>query len=301
MYRFARVRIFWALSVALIIVCIVAEPARAQSSAAAGKELTVERIYSAPSLSGHLTEGIEWVPDSKRISYLARNGAGPDAAVELWTMDAATGARKVLVSAETLRTAMQPEKQQNIQATGLGRVAAENYMWAPDARALLFAGSSNLVLLDLATMKAKALVTGEADVEDPKFSPDGKWVSFVRDSNLWVVNIASGETKALTTGGSEEILKGKLDWVYPEELERVNGVLVVAGLDEDRLLRDGRAAGDALSDHGYELADRARCSTRDFRRRASQIRLCAWEWCPSRAVKRSGWIPERTRTFISRA
>ena len=218
MYRFARVRIFWALSVALIIVCIVAEPARAQSSAAPAKELTVERIYSAPSLSGQLTEGIEWAPDSKRISYLARNGAGPDAAVELWTMDAATGARKVLVSAETLRTAMQPEKQQNIQATGLGRVAAENYMWAPDARSLLFAGSSNLVLLDLATMKAKALVTGEADVEDPKFSPDGKWVSFVRDSNLWVVNLASGETKALTTGGSEEILKGKLDWVYPEEL-----------------------------------------------------------------------------------
>jgi dipeptidyl-peptidase 4 len=199
-----------------------AAPIFAQTAAGAAKSLTVERIYSAPSLSGHLTQGIEWAPDSKRISYIARNGDGPDAAAELWTMDAATGERKVLVGAETLTAVTQPEKQQTTQATGLGRVSAESYLWSPDGRAILFAGSSNLVLLDLGTMKPKALVTGkdeaDSDVEDPKFSPDGKWVSFVRGSNLWVVNIASGETKALTTGGSEEILKGKLDWVYPEEL-----------------------------------------------------------------------------------
>ncbi|MGA8144786.1 MAG: DPP IV N-terminal domain-containing protein [Candidatus Acidiferrales bacterium] len=203
-----------------LVLCaaFIATPARAQSAPAPAKLLTVERIYSAPSLSGHLTGGIEWTPDSKQISYLARNGSGPDASVELWTMDAASGARKVLVGADTLKAVTQPEKKQTTQATGLGRVSAESYMWAPDGKAILFAGSSNLVLLDLATMKPKPLVTGDVDVEDPKFSPDGKWVSFVRSSNLWVVNVASGETTSLTTGGSEEILKGKLDWVYPEEL-----------------------------------------------------------------------------------
>ena len=205
---------------ALIVVAgagwMVAPLARAQSAAA--KELTVQRIYSAPSLSGHLTEGIEWTPDSKRISYIVRKGAGPDAPVELWTMDGASGERKMLVGADTLKAVTQREKQQTIQATGLGRVGAESYMWSPDGKAILLAGSSRLVLLDLGTMKPKTIVNGEQDVEDPKFSPDGKRISFVRDSNLWVANIASGETKALTTGGSEEILKGKLDWVYPEEL-----------------------------------------------------------------------------------
>ena len=68
-------------------------------------------------------------------------------------------------------------------------------------------------------MASKPLVTGANDIEDPKFSPDGKWVSFVRDANLYVVNAATAETRALTTGGSEEILKGQLDWVYPEELD----------------------------------------------------------------------------------
>jgi dipeptidyl-peptidase-4 len=201
-----------------VCVGLSATTATAQTAAASAKELTVERIYSAPSLSGHLTEGIEWTPDSKQISYIVRNGSGPDAAAELWTMDAATGERKVLVRAETMKAVMQPEKQQNIQATGLGRVSTESYVWSPDGKSILFAGSSSLALLDLTTMKAKTIVSGEQDVEDPKFSPDGKWVSFVRDSNLWVVNLASGVTKALTSGGSEEILKGKLDWVYPEEL-----------------------------------------------------------------------------------
>lgn len=193
--------------------------ASAQVPAAAGKALTVERLYSPPSLSGRLTQGIEWAPDAKRFSYLERQGRGKDAAVELWTMDAANGERKILVSAETMKAVMQPEKEKAIQATGLGRVQAENYKWSPGSDSLLFIGTNSLVMLDLKTMAIKPLVSGEAELEDPKFSPDGKWVSFVRKYNLWIVNIANGESKALTLGGSEEILKGKLDWVYPEELD----------------------------------------------------------------------------------
>jgi dipeptidyl-peptidase 4 len=192
--------------------------ALAQAVAATGKALTVERLYSPPSLSGHLTQGIEWAPDGKRLSYLERRGGGKDVATELWAMDAATGERKILVSAETMKAVMQPEKEKAIQATGLGRVEAENYKWSPGSDSLLLIGTNSLVLLDLKTTAIKPLVNGEAGLEDPKFSPDGKWVSFVRNYNLWIVNLASGETKALTSGGSEEILKGKLDWVYPEEL-----------------------------------------------------------------------------------
>jgi dipeptidyl-peptidase-4 len=181
--------------------------------------LTVERIYGTPNLSGSLTTGIEWSPDAKRISYLERNAQGNKDRTELWTMDAATGERKVLVNSETLEAVTQPEKTKATQATGLGRIQPGNYFWSPNGDSLLFVGSSNLVLLDLNTMAQKPLVSGDSDIQDPKFSPDGRWVSFVRDSNLWVLNVASGETKAITAGGSEEILKGKLDWVYPEELD----------------------------------------------------------------------------------
>jgi dipeptidyl-peptidase 4 len=185
------------------------------------KDLTVERLFSPPSLGGSLTHGIEWAPDGKRFSYIERRGHGKEAVVELWTMEAATGERKVLVNAATLKAVTQPEKEKNIQATGLGRVQAENYLWSPGGSSLLFIGSNSLVLLDLKTMNSKQVVRSEQEIEDPKFSPDGKWISFVRDSNLWATNLATGEAKALTAGGSEEILKGKLDWVYPEELDAV--------------------------------------------------------------------------------
>src|SRR5690242_1106373 len=186
------------------------------------KALTVQRIYGAPSLSGSLTEGIEWEPDGKRISYLDSSGSQ----TEMWTMDATTGRRKVLVNADVLNQVAQPRETSAVQSTGLGRIEAKSYFWSPKNNALLFAGSSSLVLLDLKTMEAKPLVDSASDaghgiheIADPKFSPDGRWVSFVRDSNLWVANIATGKVQALTTGGSEEILKGQLDWVYPEELD----------------------------------------------------------------------------------
>lgn len=208
------------MAAAFVAAPVFAKPHPAQS-------LTVERIYGAPSLSGNLTPGIEWSPDGKRVSYLERDESG----VEMWAMDAAKGERKVLVKAGVLEEVMQARKTGAIQSTGLGRVEAEDYMWSPSGDALLFVGSSNLILLDLKTMASKPLAssreneaanatdTAAQDISDPKFSPDGKWVSFVRGYNLWVVSVATGEAKALTTDGIEELLDGQLDWLYPEELD----------------------------------------------------------------------------------
>ena len=200
-----------------LFVALLSQSAAAQTQT--GKELTVDRLFRAPSLGGRLTQGIEWAPDGKRFSYLDRQGYGKDAVTQLWTMDASTGERKVLVNAETLKSVMQPEKAKTSQATGLGRVQADNYLWSPDGNSLLFIGSNSLVLLDLKTMTPKPILTSEEEIEDPKFSPDSRWISFSRSANLFVVNISSGAVTALTTGGSEEVLKGKLDWVYPEELD----------------------------------------------------------------------------------
>jgi dipeptidyl-peptidase-4 len=220
MHRISRAPLASALLI-FVFAHLVPTVAYGQAAAPAqtGKDLRLERLFSPPFLFGRQTQGIEWVPDGKQFSYLDRQGAGGDAAVEMWTMNAATGERKVLVNAETLKKMIQPEKAKTTQATGLGRVQADNYLWSPDGNSLLFIGSNSLVLLDLKTMTPKPILSSEQDIEDPKFSPDSKWISFSRSANLFAVSIASGETKTLTTGGSEEILKGKLDWVYPEELD----------------------------------------------------------------------------------
>src|SRR3989454_8901670 len=72
-------------------------PAWAQQIASATKAaslLTVERIYGQPSLSGSLTNGLEWSPDGKLLGYFQRSGEGSEAKTEIWGLDAATGKRR---------------------------------------------------------------------------------------------------------------------------------------------------------------------------------------------------------------
>jgi len=204
----------------------------------AAKQLTVERIFSEPSLSGHLLRGVAWTPDGKQITFLdAKNDSDKtqpdstpkqhqtkpvrkkDTIAALWILDASSGERRVLISAERLGSMLPANSSEPTQATGLGRHAPADYQWAPEGNAILFQGPTALVWFDLKSQTPRSLVSGKAILADPKISPDGKLVSFVRDHNLWLVNVSDGKERALTQGGTEEVRKGELDWVYPEELE----------------------------------------------------------------------------------
>src|SRR5215469_6255539 len=163
-------RVFARLAFSTAIIAVFVFPALAQQQEPGGKQLTVERLYSMPSLAGRPPQPVQWAPDGKRFTYVERKGSG---------RDAATGERKLLVSVEALQAVTQPEKAQTTQATGLGRVQTDNYRWSPDGNALLFAGSNSLALLDLKTMRPKTVLQSKEEIEHAKFSPDGKWISFV--------------------------------------------------------------------------------------------------------------------------
>jgi dipeptidyl-peptidase 4 len=208
------------------------------SQSGGGKSLTVADIYSERGLSGHLDRGISWTPDGKQVSFLETRpspGEPPKSEIppqyapktgpkkgpgsDLWIMDASTGERRVLVSAEKLEAMIPADTSAPTQATGLGRRPPAAYEWAPDGQAILFQGSNALVWFDLKSQTPRTLVSSKQALADIKISPDGKFVSFVRDHNLWIAEIANGKERALTTGGTEEVRKGELDWVYPEELD----------------------------------------------------------------------------------
>jgi dipeptidyl-peptidase 4 len=203
------------------LVCNAQQTAPPAASAApvSYKPLTVDRIYSQPGLSGQLTRGITWTPDSKQISFFESKGAGKEAKTELWVMDVATGQRRLLLSAEKLESVLPADSERSTQATGLGRHAPAQYQWAPGGGALLFQGRTSLAWFDLKTQASRTLVSGKESIADPKISPDSRYVSFVRNHNLWLVGVADGKERAFTEGGTEEVRKGELDWVYPEELE----------------------------------------------------------------------------------
>src|SRR6266851_9390354 len=207
----------------LLLSAVFAPSSAAQQPTGAWKALTVERIYSQPSLSGRLTRGLAWTPDGKQLNYLETKGAGKDAKTELWVMDAASGERRLLVAADKLESILPVDTSRPTQATGLGRRAPSQYQWAPDGAGILFQGPTALAWLDLKSQTGRTLVSGKATLADPKISPDGRFVSFIREHNLWLVSVADGKERAVTQGGTEEIRKGELDWVYPEELDCKTG------------------------------------------------------------------------------
>jgi dipeptidyl-peptidase-4 len=196
--------------------------AAAQQTAPTG-ELTVSRIYGQPSLSGRLTRGVAWAPDGKKLSFFDVKGSGKDAKTELWQMDAASGERSLLISAEKLEAILPAPPGKESQATGAGRHAPSQYQWVPGGDALLFEGPNSLAWFDQKSQTGRVLVSGKEEISDVKISPNGQFVSFVRSHNLWLVNAADGKERPFTTSGSEEIRKAELDWVYPEELELFTG------------------------------------------------------------------------------
>ena len=243
---------------------------------AAGKPLTVERIYSGPSLSGSLTQGIEWTPDGTRISYLRQNPQSSDGGEELWTMDASTGERKVVVKADTLAAVMQPEKTAAIQATGLGRIQAENYLWSPRGDSLLFIGSNTLVMLDLKTSRRTA-------DRERRIRPGGSQILAGPEMDQLRARLQSLGRKS--DPGRLAAIDGRRHRRSPEGQARLglsgrarlqHGVLVVSRFLEDRLLRNGRAARHALSHHGHEFPGGRAANTPVSRRRVKRIPSCAW-------------------------
>ena len=219
---FLRGRISGPAVLLIFLALIAIQPSQSsaqQSTAVRGKALTIERIYSQPSLSGRMTRGLTWTPDAKQLSYFETKGSGKEAKTELWVVDAANGERRLLVTSDKLESILPAESSKPTQATGLGRRAPSQYQWAPDGSGILFQGATALAWLDLKTQTARTLVSAKAAIADPKISPDGRYVSFVRDHNLWLVGVADGNEAAVTQGGTEEIRKGELDWVYPEELD----------------------------------------------------------------------------------
>jgi dipeptidyl-peptidase-4 len=88
----------------------------------------------------------------------------------------------------------------------------------PSHTGALLTVADDLYFYDVASTKASRLTATPGEEEEATFSPDGRLVAFVRSHDLHVVDIASQREQAVTTDGSAEILNGKLDWLYQEEI-----------------------------------------------------------------------------------
>ncbi len=160
--------------------------------AAQKKELALDAIYDPDhkvALSGAVQSGFEWIDDDSFV-WPAKNENGDF--VEWRVYDARTG--------NTRKLALESEDATFDAKHSAAVVAGED-----------------LTFFSLADGKSKTLTTTAGEEELATFSPDGKRVAFVRNNDLHVVDLDSNE-KRLTSNGSPELLNGKLDWVYQEEI-----------------------------------------------------------------------------------
>jgi dipeptidyl-peptidase-4 len=179
----------------------------------APKPLTVDAIYGHGSLTGGGPEQLTWSPDGKHLSYL--DGG------QLIDLDPVGGHPHVLVSRAKLARLTHDDASEKDRDHRL-RYHMASYIWAPDSQHLLFDSDGHLWVYDLANSTGIEIAfSGEASGDDPKFSPDGKIISFVRDNSLTVVRLreTGAPAVAVALSNTPDILNGKVDWVYDEELE----------------------------------------------------------------------------------
>jgi dipeptidyl-peptidase-4 len=197
----------------------------ASAPLAAQRALTVERIFSAPSLSGATPTGVQWAPDGKAVTFLRDSSGGNE--LDLWSFDLETGRAAILVRATDLtRGAEQSFSPEELAARERRRQTAVGitaYHRSGTANKILFPFSGDLYAYDLASRAVARLTRTDASELDPKWSPDGRFVAFVRDNDLYALEIATGRETRLTRGATDKLRHGVAEFIAEEEMNRHTG------------------------------------------------------------------------------
>jgi dipeptidyl-peptidase-4 len=193
------------------LVALVALPARAQQRA-----LTLDDLFDPQKrvdFAGTVPRGVVWLDDT---TYLWAKGdrLSPP---ELLKVNAATGATSPFLDVAKLEAAL--AAQPGIPADEAKRLARPRALNMNRARThALLAMAADLYAYEFATGRLTRLSSDPAAEDDPAFSPDGRLVAYTRSGNLFVAEAATGRERQLTTDGGAQLLNGKLDWVYQEEI-----------------------------------------------------------------------------------
>ncbi|MCB1624528.1 MAG: S9 family peptidase [Pseudomonadales bacterium] len=196
---------------------------------ASAKQLTLERLFAAPDISGPTLRSPRISPDGKLVAYLRGSDDDKDR-YDLWAYDTVAQQHRRLIDSRALaggsetvsvEEAARRERQRTAALSGI-----VDYQFAPDSRTILVPLNGDLYLYDLRAPESKAvrqLTTTAAAETDAKFSPRGRYVSYIREQNLYVTELRSGVETAVTRGGGELVSFGMAEFIAQEEMDRDTG------------------------------------------------------------------------------
>lgn len=177
-------------------------------SPAIADDLTIERIFGKDSVLRPIPATVEWLGDSRGITFVRKTEADPPRS-QLVLREVPSGRERVVVEADTV----------TVPKDLKGPFAIGSHQWNRSGDRAVFTFGGEVFLLDPAGRITRVTHTEGAE-KDPAFSPNGRRIAFTRDNDLYTIDLAADrypETR-LTTTGSDTVLNGILDWVYMEEL-----------------------------------------------------------------------------------
>jgi dipeptidyl-peptidase-4 len=181
------------------------------------KPITLETLTQAARAPRGAAAPELWLPDGG--SFLVRQNN------RLSLYDCASGRSQLILALEALDAAAVVEPPAGDGPTDwINRRAGVGAMQiSANGKELLYTTRGDIFLIHLETGQWDQLTRTASIERDARLSPDGRTVAFRRGPDLYALDIAGKTETRLTDDGSETLLNGGLDWVYPEELELHSG------------------------------------------------------------------------------
>jgi dipeptidyl-peptidase-4 len=214
------------------------------------KQLTIERIFASPPISGPTPRKLKLSPDGRYASLLLPRAEDRER-YDLWAMDTSSGAKRMLVDSTKIGGGeiSEAEKMRRERARVGGTKGIVEYEWAPDGKSVLAPVDGDLYLADVASGSVRRLTNTPATEIDAHVSEGGRYVSFVRDQNLYAIDLTTGAERPLTTEGKNTVTCGTAEFVAEEEMDRQTGTWWAPG--------DSRVAVECYDEAKVQVVTRA--------------------------------------------
>ena len=194
-------------------------------------DLTVERLFSDPPLTGTLPVQLKFSPDGKFVTFL-RASVDDRERMDLWRHDIASGKTecwlnsKQLVAQDVTLTAAEKAERERKRTFSTG---ITQYEFRPGGE--IHAGGEQLLipadgagyLLDVASGTLNRFTAADTRQTDFKFSPEGRFISYVRANDLFFYELETARETRVTSDGNETIANGIADFIAAEEMHRFDG------------------------------------------------------------------------------
>jgi dipeptidyl-peptidase-4 len=215
-------------------------------------ELSIERLFDAPSLSGPTPQSLKISPDGKLVTFL-RGKQTNQFQLDLWTRNIASGQEALLVDSATLVSGdgeLSDEEKARRERLRIGQLSGiVAYDFSSDGRRLLFTLQGEVYVYDLENEKGVKRMTDSASQEiDPQLSPGGSYAAYVRDQNLYIRPLAGAEELPVSRDGKGAVAYGMAEFIAQEEMDRYTGYWFAPD--------DSRIAYTRVDESGVQVEER---------------------------------------------